>query len=118
MLDTWHSQSASHCTVLHSLAIVIVSDMSAFKSQFDNCYSPSCCQMCPLFQLASCCQMMQLLHCVYFFLSSPIRQCTVIVLLTVQYTVYFLVSLQVTLLLFLLFVTLLVLLSPANVKSC
>ena len=75
--------------------------------------------MCPLFQHASCCQTMQLLHCVYFVLSSPSqRQCTVIVLVTVQYTVYFLVSLQVTLLLFLLFVTLLVVLSPANVKSC
>jgi len=41
MLDTWHSQSASHCTVLHSLVIIMVTDMPAFKSQFDICYSLS-----------------------------------------------------------------------------
>jgi len=34
----WHSQSASHCAVLHSLVIIMVTDTSAFKSQFDICY--------------------------------------------------------------------------------
>jgi len=52
-----------------------------------------------------------------FLVLLVIDNCTVIVLVTVQYNAYFLVSLQVTLVLFLLFVTLLAVLSTANVKS-
>ena len=74
--------------------------------------------MCPVFQHASCCQVMQSLYCVYLFLSSPShRQCADIVLVTEQYTAFFsCFSASHTFIVFK-FVISLVVLSPANIKS-